>query len=148
MDFHPLDRCWIENPEGERTLRAMCPLNRMNGGFQIPIIYRHSFPVEYYGKPGTFGTNDFSFTLGLKRERKTGEVLPFAKLDDIHHFFPGAKVNLTEDESLGAEGVKIFLPANAIFDKAHTLQDTIAYFQTHMATIWSVADYLQAQQKY
>jgi len=119
-----------------RTIRLSVPLNRMNGGLPIDMVFTHHFSPDYYGLPGTYGTNRFSITLYLKRRQAD-----YAKLGDIPLF-------LTERYTVNADSITIHLPSNAAFDGKHTLETTKDLFRSYSTAIYQLADYLQAQQTY
>jgi hypothetical protein len=110
----------------------------MNGGYTVPLELTHEYPVEYYGKPGTYGTNTFSFTMWLKRERRQST---FLKVEDARLF----NLELCPVEG---DGLKGCLMADFRFDGPHTLADTLVFFEPYWDTIYKLADYLQAQQMY
>ena len=126
---------WSE--KGPRTSGPfLLTLNMMNGGLTIPIEMSHIFPMEYYGQYGTYGTNRFVLTIGLRLAKQESPM----KLEETHIFFPDAIVSFDDT------AVYIVFPSNEIFDRKHTVTDTIAFFRKHLAGIYYLVEYLQAQQ--
>jgi hypothetical protein len=124
---------WIETPGVRECTRAV-PLNFMNGGAMMNITMRHTFPIDYYGKTGTYGTNVFIIRFFLKLSNK------LQKLDDLRFFFQ------TETYSDCENVITIEFPSNDEFDERHTLQQTIDFFQHVLPRVISAAEYLQAHQ--
>ena len=123
--------------ESQRTSGVIhLALNMMNGGLTIPIEFTHRFPLEYYGKTGTYGTNRFVLTIGLRRKESP------VKLEETLLFFPDATV------SFDGTAVYIVFPSNPSFERKHTLPDTITFFRNHLAGIYYLVEYLQAQQPF
>lgn len=107
----------------------------MNGGQVVKVNLSHDYPLEYYGKPGTYGTNRFTVSLDLKR----GKNQEF-KLSEACFFIPELKLDQNGD------ALSFDLPATSVFDSRHTLSDTKDFFLQYLPKISALADYLQAHQ--
>jgi len=143
LNFQPFyitfDKLKWTTMEGQRTSGPfLLNLNMMNGGLTVPIEFTHTFPLEYYGKSGTYGTNKLVLTIGLRWVKQASPV----KLDETFLFFPDANVSFDDT------AVRIVFPSNSSFEGKHTLTETVAFFRQHLAGIYYLVEYLQAQQPF